>query len=59
MNLWLYFWTISLIVAGTSFAFITLVVTVKGTQDLRQWFSSLQRQNKEEQLDVTRQRRDG
>jgi hypothetical protein len=48
MNLWLYFWTISLIVAGASFAFITLVVTVKGAQDLRQWFSSLQRQNKEE-----------
>jgi len=47
MNLWLYFWTISLIVAGASFAFITVVVTWKGAQDLREWFGSLNRQNKE------------
>lgn len=47
MNLWLWFWTISLIVAGASFAFITLAVILKGTRDLRQWFSSLERQNKE------------
>jgi len=47
MNPWLWFWTISLVVAGISFAFITIVVTVKGVSDLRQWFSSLQRQNKE------------
>ncbi|HKE55438.1 MAG TPA: hypothetical protein VKB46_02010 [Pyrinomonadaceae bacterium] len=46
MNGWLWFWTISLVVAGTSFAFITLVVTIKGASDLQQWFSSLQRQNK-------------
>lgn len=47
MNLWLLFWTISLIVAGTSFAFITVVVTIKGARDLRLWFSSLERQNKD------------
>lgn len=47
MNLWLWFWTISLVVAGASFAFITLAVILKGTRDLRQWFSSLERQNKE------------
>jgi len=47
MNGWLWFWTISLVVTGTSFAFITLVVTVRGASDLKQWFSSLQRQNKE------------
>ncbi|HEY6122251.1 MAG TPA: hypothetical protein VIV66_20000 [Pyrinomonadaceae bacterium] len=48
MNLWLLFWTISLIVSGISFAFITLVVAIKGAHDLRQWFSSLSRQNKEQ-----------
>ena len=48
MNLWLLFWTISLIVSGISFAFITLVVAIKGGHDLRQWFSSLSRQNKEQ-----------
>ena len=47
MNLWLWFWTISLVVAGTSFAFITVVVTIKGATDLKNWFSSLQRQNRE------------
>jgi len=47
MNLWLWFWTISLLVAGSSFAFITVVVTIKGAGDLRSWFRSLQQQNKE------------
>ena len=47
MNLWLWFWTISLIVAGISFAFITVVVSIKGSKDLQQWFKSLQQQNRE------------
>ena len=47
MNIWLWFWTISLLVAGTSFAFITVVVSIKGASDLKSWFSSLQQQNKE------------
>ena len=49
MNIWLWFWTISLLVAGTSFVFITVVVAFKGVRDLRQWFGSLRRQQKEEQ----------
>jgi hypothetical protein len=44
MNLWLIFWTLMLVVAGGSFAAITLVVTVRGVRDLRQWFTSLSRQ---------------
>ena len=48
MNLWLWFWTICLLVAGSSFAFITLVVTIKGFKDLRQWFRELTRQIHEE-----------
>ena len=45
MNVWLIFWTLMLVVAGGSFAAITLVVTVRGGRDLRQWFASLRRQN--------------
>jgi hypothetical protein len=48
MNLWLIFWTLMLVVAGGSFAAITLVVTVRGVRDLRQWFASLSRQNADE-----------
>jgi hypothetical protein len=45
MNLWLIFWTAMLVVAGGSFAAITLVVLVRGVRDLRQWFASLSRQD--------------
>lgn len=45
MNLWLIFWTLMLVVAGGSFAAITIVVTVRGVRDLRQWFTSLSRQD--------------
>jgi hypothetical protein len=47
MNPWLLFWMVGLVVAGASFAFITIVVTVRGFLDLRQWFGSLRRQNLE------------
>jgi len=45
MNLWLIFWTLMLVVAGGSFAAITLVVSVRGVRDVRQWFASLSRQD--------------
>jgi hypothetical protein len=48
MIFWAWFWGISLLVAGTSFVFITVVVAVKGQRDLRQWFSSLKRQKEEQ-----------
>jgi hypothetical protein len=48
MNLWLIFWTLMLVVAGGSFAAITLVVTMRGSRDLRQWFASLSRQQADE-----------
>ncbi|MGE5111629.1 MAG: hypothetical protein ACM3JB_12270 [Acidobacteriaceae bacterium] len=41
MNFWEAFWTFWLITAGTSFAVITGIVTVKGYQDLRNMFSGL------------------
>jgi hypothetical protein len=45
VNLWLIFWALMLVVAGGSFAAITLVVTLRGSRDLRQWFARLTRQN--------------
>ena len=48
MKIWEMFWTINLVVAGSAFAFITIVVTVKGVKDLQQWFGNLRRQNLEE-----------
>ncbi len=34
-DLWFYFWTISFAVAGVSFAFIAVIVLVRGITDLR------------------------
>ena len=45
MNYWLLFWTVMLVVAGASFAGITVIVTIFGFRDLRRWFASLTRQN--------------
>jgi hypothetical protein len=49
MESWRLFWTVFLIVSGTSFAFITLVVTVKGFRDLLEMFSSLSQQKENRQ----------
>ena len=55
MNIWLLFWETALVVAGISFAFITLVVTIKGFHDLRVWFRSLSRQNQVEESSTASQ----
>ena len=41
---WLNFWTVSLVIAGASFAVITAIVTVKGFADLREMFKGLKKQ---------------
>ena len=41
MRYWQIFWTICLLVGGGAFAFITVVVIVKGGKDLRSMFSQL------------------
>ena len=41
MRNWLTFWTLWLLVAGASFAAITVVVIVKGARDLRDMFTGL------------------
>jgi hypothetical protein len=47
MRLWLLFWTVSLVGAGISFAFITLIVMIKGGKDLREMIHDLSKQQKE------------
>jgi len=44
MESWRLFWTVFLIVSGASFAFITVVVTVKGFKDLLEMFTRLSQQ---------------
>ena len=48
MKYWEWFWTISLIIAGAAFVFITVVVTFKGFRDLREFFSRLSKQQDKE-----------
>ena len=44
MRVWQSFWSFSLVVAGISFSFITVVVAIKGFEDLRELFRRLHRQ---------------
>ena len=41
MRAWQYFWAASLVIAGVSFAGITLVVAIRGFHDLRVLFRHL------------------
>jgi hypothetical protein len=41
MGFWYYFWTINFIVAGSAFVFITVIVLVRGSHDLRSMFARL------------------
>jgi hypothetical protein len=43
MSIWLAFWEISLVVSGAAFAFISVVVAVRGFSDLRQMMAELSR----------------
>jgi hypothetical protein len=45
MKYWELFWTLSLVVAGAAFAFITVVVIIRGGPDLREMLRQLRRQN--------------
>jgi len=48
MKYWQIFWTLNLVIAGVAFAFITVVVTIRGVNDLRQWFANLLSQKQDE-----------
>ena len=41
MNVWKWFWTVCLLVAGPSFAYITVVVAFRGLRDLLEMFRAL------------------
>lgn len=45
MKYWEFFWTLCLMVAGATFAAITLVVIIRGVPDLREMLRQLRRQN--------------
>ncbi len=47
MILWQYFWTAAVLIAGFAFAFVTVVVTMKGGRDLREMFARLLEQKEE------------
>ena len=49
MRNWQIIWTVSVVVAGLAFAFVTVVVSLKGVQDLREMFSRLLQQKKEDE----------
>lgn len=44
MNYWIVFWTGALVIAGCSFAVITVVVSVSGYRDLIRMFRRLKAQ---------------
>ncbi len=46
MYLWQIFWTGAILIAGLAFAFVTVVVTLKGGKDLREMFARLLEQKK-------------
>ncbi len=41
MNGWYYFWMANLLLAGSAFAVITVIVLVRGQRDLREMFVNL------------------
>jgi hypothetical protein len=41
MDFWPTFWLIALLSAGSAFAVITIVVTIKGSQDMKNMLSGL------------------
>jgi len=45
MKPWVWFWTGCLLVAGPAFAYITIIVTVRGFRDLLDMFRALGKQH--------------
>lgn len=49
MSAWQAFWSVSLLVAGGSFTLITVVVAIKGFEDLRDLFRRLHHRQDEQE----------
>lgn len=43
MIAWRWFWTVWLVIAGTAFAWITVIVTIRGAKDLSDMLKALKR----------------
>ena len=46
MNAWYWFWMANFVLAGSAFAAIAIIVTVRGFRDLREMFASLRAEHK-------------
>jgi hypothetical protein len=49
MTAWQTFWSVSLLVAGGAFTWITIVVAIKGFEDLRNLFRRLHQQQDDQE----------
>jgi hypothetical protein len=47
MNAWICFWAVWLVISGAAFAIITLIVAIKGFEDLRSMFVGLSNKERE------------
>jgi hypothetical protein len=54
MYFWQAFWTISVLVAGLSFALVTVIVTLRGGRDLTEMFARLLEQKRRGDDDAAR-----
>ncbi len=54
MYFWQIFWTIAVLVAGLSFAFVTVIVTLRGGRDLKDMFARLLEQKRHGDEDAAR-----
>ncbi len=54
MQFWQTFWTIGVLVASVSFAFVTVVVTLRGGRDLAEMLTRLSEQKNQEEDDTSR-----
>ena len=48
MKGWYYFWIANFAIAGSAFVIITLIVLVRGSQDLRKMFARLKSAGRDE-----------
>lgn len=50
MQAWSNFWTVALLLAGSGFALITVVVILKGSQDMRAMLRGLKARHGDERI---------
>jgi len=58
MGFWYYFWTANLLIAGSAFALITVIVLVRGSKDLLDMFARLRQSTATDEPDSARAEED-